>query len=347
MGLYTLILCFAFSYVELTDSSLTTSLNLNFIPSTSSYFQTNSQYCQSTTQAHGSPYTVSPFEAACSLLNSNTPHVANPQADTGNNIPVSSSPSLDYGMNGSLPNYEPSMISIGKMASFCDSSPNVGMNFVTNNSFYNASNHYQNNFNNVLQLDYSSSPVDSINNINIQGCSFDSALQTFTTASQLSNNVHPVVYDSMETSYGSSMVYQPGQNQYNLGTASFQDDGSLSTQYCAKTEGHFDLSNASALHQNMSESSNQEDFSCVGDLAVQSNFQNEAQLMEEADINNSAVDIGVQCELGPETLLALANEDEIEEEEEDEEEEEMEQTEDSMRNEILHAQNSSELKGLY
>lgn len=253
--------------------------------------------------------------------------MANSQSNASSNHPVSNG-SLDYCLGS---NYEPSLITNTKMSDLCDPSQNTNVNFIPNTSYFSPNNKCQGNFN-VFRMDNTISPVDTMNT-NVQVCTFDSALQALTNSSQLHAPVNSLLYDTMETSY--PIVYPNGQSQYGVNSY-FQVNNELSTSCCIQSKSHCNTNTTNLLHQSVPESSNSQLDIC--DTTIDSDF-NTAIVEQSADsVSSTCIDIGIQCELGPETLQAMADE-EGDDEYDDEELREIQSDE-------LEAKNSVELKGL-
>ena len=298
-------------------------------PSIASVYQSNIQYTQSTIA------NSSQFEAACSMLNSNGLST-NPQVDMSNNHAVSSVP-LEYNMC----DYDSPLV---KMSDFNVVSHSGCTNLAMSNSYCNK---YPANCNS-LQIDYSLNPDASM-----QTCTYDSSLHSLGHAAQLSNSIQPM-YDSTDN-LCTPFVYHTGQNQFCCHNP-FHADRNVLTNCYEDAKDHMDLSAVSISSQQSELSSfnnklhvlqNMEGVSVDDTLNLES-VQNFCQ--SEGD-NVGGIDIGIQCELGPETLQALIIDDVDDDDDEDDDAEvaglrETEPPHDCLTTEELDDNSSFELKGL-
>jgi len=314
-------ICVYFSLLEYSSQQAVIPAN------NASFYQSNIHYNQSAI-ANSSQFSGNSFEAACSLLNSNS-LLTNPQVDISNNHPASSVP-LEY----SMCDYDSSL---AKISDFNNVSHNGCSNFAMSNSYCDK---YQTNCNS-LQMDYSSSSVHN-SNASIQTCPYDSSIHELGHASQLSSSIQPM-YDPADTNLCTpSLVYHTGQNQYCYHN-SFEADRGVSANCYVEANDQMDLPAVSVSLQPSESGSFNDDLHVFNNLeavSVDDSFNLEHSCQSEGD--TLGVDIGIQCELGPETLQALIIDDDVEVAGL----KELEPSQDSPTTENLEVSSSSELKGL-
>lgn len=216
----------------------------------------------------------------------------------------------DYDVRNNLSNYTPSLVNTGNVV-FHDSTQTSDLNFTTPNQFYTVNGKLQDSYNEVQQMDFGTNSMD----MHAQACSFDGALQTYIPNPQVNNNSQlPGMYESMDCNYRSVAVNNGGgdnHSTYNLNPGTYHDSstGHFPSQYCVVPDNQFIMS-SNELHLNASV--DQKPFQqFTGVPLSNSNSMEEDQLTRDGvAMNIISVDVGIQCEVGPETLLALHEEEE-------------------------------------
>lgn len=295
-----------------------------FIPSTT-YFNSSTQMCESASQSQNSTTALSDPAFHSNFLGPSTDLVNNSQSD--GQLSVSNSCATlpqDYGLQNNLSNYTSSLVN-----TLNNSAQTSSLNFATSNQFYTVGGKLQDSYNQVHRMDFSTSTLDDMN---AQACSFDAALQTYNTSTpQLNGDSQPGgMYGPVDSTYNSVPVNHTVdrvQSTYLLNSGGYQDGssaGQFPSQYCVVPDGQYnDVSKPNPLHQNTADYQKpfQQFFNSTGGVSLpDSDSMGDEQLTVGVGMVNTSVDVGIQCEVGPETLQALLDEEEEEGEGEDLEE---------------------------
>lgn len=298
-----------------------------FIPPTAYNFKPGTHACECASQARNNLTIFSDpaFQSAGNFLNPNTANTDNTLTESSQTDGQLSMPNScaalpqDYGLHNNMAIYASSLVTTGNVE-LHDSSASSNLNFATSNQFYTVNGKLQNSFDDVHQMDYVTNPMSA------QMCSFDAALQTYITNAQVHDGSQPGLYNSMDCTYRTVATGEDNHSSYNLNSGAYQDGttGRFPAQYCVVPDGRFVMSKLNSVHENTSDYRKpfQQFIDCSRVSLPSSNSMEEAQLTGGVGMVNICVDVGIQCEVGPETLQALRDEEEEEEEGEEGEERE-------------------------
>ena len=282
-----------------------------------SFFKPNLQLCDSASPSQNN-MSVLPIPAfQTDFLDQSAGNAVNSNLLSGGDIAATNSCAaipLDFDLHNSLSNYASSLVNnvISANTDFHDFTPTS--NFAPSNQFYTVNSKLLDTYNEVHQMDYLTNSTDGMQ---AQPCSFNAPLQTCSsTTPQLSESQLSEMYESIGCSYKSVSVNSscgPDHSTYYLNPSGYQESSTdhFQPQYCVLPDIQLDTCKSNTLYQNASE--DKKPLEQFPELLLPSGDRvEEDQSAGAGGMISIHVDVGIQCELGPETLHAFCDEEDEE-----------------------------------